>query len=358
MQELNADQIFFARIDDRSFRTAKYVDWVRHGFRGTALDWIVMSAKSAKLSEIAARALRENSIAVMNVNHVFTFEFALRLLRQLTSSSGQQVPVILDTHDVQAHLLEERREVNPWTHRVDKVERLLMSELSLLKKAGVLVHCSVDDFNFFKRLLPLKSHVLALPTINESFVESVHSGGCCSNDAIDLLFVGQYNDPNCAAMKWLFGEVWPLIADRKYRIKIVGRVDMLVRKNLPEIYERFRSNFVGPVEELAPYYRATRCVFAPMISGTGVSIKTIEALALGKPFVGTSRAYRGMPTERLAQAGLQAFDTPQDFADALARALSDEKTFAAASRTAYTTIFSREAAFASRDAALRNLCLA
>jgi hypothetical protein len=41
--------------------------------------------------------------------------------------------------------------------------------------------------------------------------------------------------------------------------------------------------------------RAARCVSATMVSGTGISIKTIEALALGKPFVGTSKAYRGMP---------------------------------------------------------------
>ena len=72
-----------------------------------------------------------------------------------------------------------------------------------------------------------------------------------------------------------------------------------------------------------------------MVSGTGVSIKTIEALALGKPFVGTSKAFRGMPMDRIEKAGLRAHDTPREFADAIVDALSREKLASAASRVAY-----------------------
>jgi glycosyltransferase involved in cell wall biosynthesis len=154
-------------------------------------------------------------------------------------------------------------------------------------------------------------------------------------------------------MKWFFEDVWPIIADRGYRVKIVGQVSMLVRKNLPEIYEAFESLFVGQLADLAPTYRAARCVFAPMVSGTGISIKTIEALALGKPFVGTSMAYRGMPMERIAKFGLQAQDTPQAFADAIVKALSNERTAASASRAAYEDLFSPKASFSSRDEILR-----
>jgi glycosyltransferase involved in cell wall biosynthesis len=154
-------------------------------------------------------------------------------------------------------------------------------------------------------------------------------------------------------MKWFFEEVWPLISDRGYSIKIVGQIDQFVREYLPEIYRKYRLYFVGPVPELASTYRTARCVLAPMVSGTGISIKTVEALALGKPFVGTSKAYRGMPMDLIAQAGLQPHDSPQDFANAIVRALSQEQLAAEASRRAYMKVFSKEAAFASRDQALR-----
>src|SRR5208282_1630992 len=114
----------------------------------------------------------------------------------------------------------------------------------------------------------------------------------------------------------------------------------------------FRSCFVGQVADLAPYYRAARCVIAPMVSGSGISIKTIEALALGKPFVGSSKAYRGIPMEKIEAAGLRAYDDPQDFAAALEHALANEAEAGAKSLHAYDQLFSKQAAFASRDAAL------
>jgi len=351
IKELGADRTFFAAINQRRFSREKYLTWMRHAFRGTALDWIVFTGGSADLTDEAVRALHDAQVALVHVNHIFTLGFAQRLLRRVVRS-GLRVPVILETHDVQAHLLTERGDINPWTHRLDATRRLLQSELTCVNKAKVLVHCSVDDFEFFRQQLPDKPHVLSLPTIDESFI-SIVKAARPSNEPIDLLFVGQSTDPNRAAMKWFFEQVWPLIANRGYRIKIVGQVDMKVREELPEIHREFGSHFVGPVAELAPFYRAARCVFAPMVSGTGISIKTIEALALGKPFVGTSKAFRGMPMDEIVQVGLEPHDSPQAFAEAIARSLSNERAAAQASCAAYVKLFSKPAAFCSRDEALR-----
>ena len=352
IQELGADNAFLAPVNDRSFKIGKYVGWLEHAFRGTALDWIVFTGESGRLSEDAVRAIRELPIALIHVNHVYTLGFAERLLRKVIRPD-HPVPMILETHDVLANSLHERREINPWTHQYDTVEELLRSELSYLSKSKVLVHCSVDDFNFFKLRLPDKRHILVMPTIDEAFISEADAGHQSSSDSVDLLFVGFSTDPNRAAMKWFFEEVWPLISDRGYSIKIVGQIDLFVREFLPEIYQAYRSYFVGPIAELSSAYRAARCVLAPMVSGTGISIKTVEALALGKPFVGTSKAYRGMPMDLILQAGLQAHDSPQDFANAIVRALSQERLAAAASRRAYIKVFSKEAAFASRDEALK-----
>jgi glycosyltransferase involved in cell wall biosynthesis len=352
MEELGADRTFFASIDTRRFRSTKYTTWLKHACRGTALDWIVFAANSAQLPDDAIRFIHELPVTLIHVNHVFTLAFARRLLRQAVRSTSP-VPMILETHDVQAHSLYEKGEINPWTHHLDTLDRLVHSEISYLAKMNVFVHCSVDDFNFFQQRLPGKKHILAMPTMDETLVATVAAACHSSIDSVDLLFVGQSTDPNRAAIQWFFEQVWPIIADRGYSIKIVGQIDMQIRKDLPELYQAFRSCFVGPVAELASFYRAARCVIAPMVSGTGISIKTIEALALGKPFVGTSKAYRGMPMERITEAGLQAHDTPQDFAEAIVRALSEQQLAGEASRGAYNSLFSKRAAFGSREEALR-----
>jgi glycosyltransferase involved in cell wall biosynthesis len=90
-----------------------------------------------------------------------------------------------------------------------------------------------------------------------------------------------------------------------------------------------------------------------MVSGSGISIKTIEALALGKPFVGTAKAFRGIPMEKIENEGLSAHDDPQGFADALAQALANEAEAGAQSRLAYEHLFSKQASFASRDEAYK-----
>lgn len=348
IQELGADLTFFAPIDARVFRIAKYTAWVGHRFRGTALDWIVATGKSAQLPADALRLIRKCSVALVHVNHVFTLGFAQSLLRQLATGPDRP-PLLLETHDVQSQLLLDRGEINPWTHRYDTLERLLQSEIAHLKKVNLLVHCSTDDRNLFEKLLPRQKHVLVLPTIDESFVSSVNTARSAESDSTDLLFVGQNTDFNCAAIKWFLEEVWPFIAHLRYRVRIVGAVDTRVREVWPALHQEFRSMFAGPVPELGPTYHGARCVFAPMVSGTGISIKTIEALALAKPFVGTSKAFRGMPMEVIEEAGLHAHDTPQEFADAISRTLADQQLAGSRSSAAFTRLFSNQASFTARD---------
>jgi glycosyltransferase involved in cell wall biosynthesis len=347
---LGADRTFIADLETRRYEAAKYLTSIRHGFRGTALDWMIGMGRSSRLSDEALRLFRGTPIALLHVNHVYTMGFALGLRKKLKEWKDR-LPIILDTHDVQAHLVAERGDVNPWTKKKDSTERLAKAEMKMLENADVLMHLSVDDIRFFQQRLPNKPHVLSMPTIDEGFVSQV-----CETppqaEAIDLLFVGQSHAPNLAAMKWFFAEVWPRVAHKNYRLKVVGAVELFVRESLPEVYEKFRSCFVGQTSELAPYYRAARCVIAPMVSGSGISIKTIEALALGKPFVGTSKAYRGMDLAQIEAAGLRAYDNPQEFADALAWALANEAEAGAQARAAYERMFSTRAAFASRDMAL------
>ena len=350
MAELGADRIFGAVLEPKRYNAAKYRASLRHVFRGTALDWQVAAGKSARLSDKDAHFLSQLSPCLMHVNHVYTLGFALDLRRRLWGK-GASLPIVLETHDVQSHLLQDRGDRNPWTGRPDRFERLIKSETALLQKADVLTHLSVDDFELFRELMPSKPHFLALPTIDENFSSTLNAAAPA--ERIDLLFVGQWHHANLAAIRWFFDQVWPLIVDRKYCLKIVGPIGAMVQHELPQMYEAFRSCFLGEVPDLIPYYRAARCVIAPMVMGSGISIKTVEALALGKPFIGTPKAFRGMPMDRLNAVGIQAYEKPETFADAIVHALCNESETQALSRAAYASIFSVQASFASRDEALR-----
>ena len=353
IDELGADRACTALLEQKSYNIAKFKASVRYGFRGTVLDWQVEIGKASRLPDEDIDFLGGLRAVLLHVNHVYTLGFALDLRKQVLSG-GSRLPIILETHDVQSHALQERGDLNPWTRRLDPLERLIESETALLEKANVLVHLSVDDFKFFLARLPSKLHSLTFPTIDENFGSGLDAMVPAA-EIIDVLFVGAWHIANFTAVKWFFDHVWPLIADRRYILKIVGPIGSLVQWKSPQLYETFRSCFVGEVADLVSFYRAARCVIAPMVSGSGISVKTIEALAQGKPFVGTSMAYRGMPMDDIQDAGLCAYDEPRAFAEAIVHTLANRDKAAAASRVAYYRVFSKEASFASRDAVLRNV---
>lgn len=51
---------------------------------------------------------------------------------------------------------------------------------------------------------------------------------------------------------------------------------------------------LGMVDNLADFYDNVECVLNPMLGGTGLKIKTIEALAFGKSIIGTCDAFEGI----------------------------------------------------------------
>lgn len=352
-QELGASKLFIAPLDQRRYAFAKCATSIRHGFRGTAIDWEYAMARSARIREDLLGFLKSANVSLFHVNYIQTLGFALRLRQKLVGRSST-VPIVLETHDIQAKLLTERQEQNPWTRKPDLLPRLLRSELALLKRPDALIHLSVAEANFFEGKLPDRRHFLALPAIDSERASSLQAAGSFV-PPIDMLFIGQNHFPNLEAVQWFLEKVWPLLVKNRYNLKVVGPVDVLVRERLPHLFEAFQSCFAGAVDELAPYYNSARCVIAPMVSGSGTSIKTIEALALGKPFVGTSKAFRGMPIEKIRAAGLQAYDDPKDFAVAVVGAIADQRKSSAVSRSVYEKVFSMQSNFAARDQALQSL---
>ena len=76
------------------------------------------------------------------------------------------------------------------------------------------------------------------------------------------------------------------------------------------------------VPDPADFYQSVDCVLNPMVPGTGLKIKTVEALAHGMPVLGTRHAFSGLPAEH---PGHCAADVPAMVA--LMREWRDEAAF-------------------------------
>lgn len=63
-----------------------------------------------------------------------------------------------------------------------------------------------------------------------------------------------------------------------------------------------RPRLLARVPEAAAFYARVDCVLNPMAGGTGLKIKTVEALAFGNPVLGTRDAFAGLATEHPGHA--------------------------------------------------------
>ncbi|TCR70039.1 glycosyl transferase family 1 [Bosea sp. BK604] len=111
-----------------------------------------------------------------------------------------------------------------------------------------------------------------------------------TSSEIDLLFVGSAHPPNCAGIAAFVRDCFiPYLSARGVRLVIAGAAGPAA--GLPAAPGLHVLGYVG---DLRPLYAAAKLVIVPLLSGTGVSIKTLEAVALGKPVLTTPVGIRGL----------------------------------------------------------------
>ena len=137
-----------------------------------------------------------------------------------------------------------------------------------------------------------------------------------------LLVVGGLNNNNVHGVEAFLRESWNLIcsANADVLLRVVGSVCKKVNKNL--VSERVE--FVGIVDDLRAEYENADIVINPVVAGTGLKIKTIEAMCYGKPLVSTPNGVEGIPVENPKRAPFEVADTYEAFVDIVVELLTDD----------------------------------
>lgn len=75
-----------------------------------------------------------------------------------------------------------------------------------------------------------------------------------------------------------------------------------ILRRLDPLALRSRPALLDPLPEVGRFYDAAGCVLAPTAGGTGLKVKTVEALMSGRPVLGTRHAFAGLGAEHPAHA--------------------------------------------------------
>ncbi len=144
-----------------------------------------------------------------------------------------------------------------------------------------------------------------------------------------VVFTGAMDfPPNAEAACFIVNRVWPIVlramgTSRPPRLAIVGARPSANVRRLAEVPG---VSVTGAVESLRPWLERARAAAAPMVSGSGIKNKVLEACAAGCPVVATARGAEGLPTG--PESGILVADRPADFARHVA-GLLDNAAFAA-----------------------------
>ncbi len=135
-----------------------------------------------------------------------------------------------------------------------------------------------------------------------------------------LLFSGNMDyPPNIHAALWLYQKVFPTVAKEfpEIRLCLAGRNPT---KKFDFLRRDHRIIITGFVKDIRPWFdKASLCV-CPMISGTGIKNKILEAMAMEKTIVATSLSLDGIPGP--VDFVLNA-DTPEQFSKLIIKALKN-----------------------------------
>lgn len=210
-----------------------------------------------------------------------------------TIRKHSRAKVILRSHNVE-HLIWERitqKTKNPVKKAYLKylTTKLRNYELKHLNSYDGIVTISAFDANYFKQngcKIPLAPVPFGVET-------SEYLSSDSSFEFPSLFHLGSMNwMPNEEGIRWFIENAWPLIHGRFPHLKLylAGRMmpDWLTQLKLSNV------EIVGEVDDAVKFIHSKAIMVVPLFSGSGIRIKIIEGMALGKAIISTKIGAEGI----------------------------------------------------------------
>lgn len=226
--------------------------------------------------------------------------------RALLAFDGK-VRKLLDTHD--AFSLRTRRFRSGGISEYTWFPLSCRQERKGLKRADAVIAIQSEEADYFRGL--------GSPPVFEvgHIVEILEYAGEPPDHVIS--FVGSNNRLNVEGCQWFADRVFPLLASAlpSVRWDVVGLIGSAM-SHLPS-----GAKAVGTVESLTEVYRRSSVIINPVQNGSGLAIKTIEALGACRPVVCSQVGARGL--DNAIGNGLVVANSPEEMAGEILRLLRD-----------------------------------
>jgi len=228
--------------------------------------------------------------------------------------------VSLRAHNLE-YLIWERladSERNPLKSKYLEIltKRLLNFEAKAIKKVDFLIAITEADAELFQTMDTDASIFVSPAGLDlEDYVTDKSK-----KEWPGIFHLGALNwMPNVQGIEWFLKEIWPKLHTvfPKLKFYIAGR-------NMPEWLkklDRVGVVPVGEVENAVDFMNSKSIMVVPLLSGSGMRIKIIEGMALGKTIISTTIGAEGIDYED--ETNILIADEPEEFVNAIKKCINN-----------------------------------
>ena len=267
---------------------------------------------SKEFARRLAQVLEEEQFDVVHVESIFMTPY-VPIVREHSSAK-----VVLRAHNVE-HTIWSRvaqSERNP-------LKRWYLKHLSLTLGAYEREHlndydgvvCITENDERQMRAMGCRKPMLSMP-----FGVMPETVAGVEEEPDSLFHIGSMDwMPNLEGVKWFLKQVWPKVHERMPQLTLY-----LAGRKMPEELMRLETEGVrvlGEVPDAAYFIASKQINVVPLLSGSGIRVKIIEAMSVGKAVVTTTVGAEGIGCKDGKDVLIA--DTPEQFVEQLQRCVDN-----------------------------------
>lgn len=271
-------------------------------------EWIVRSnahpAGSGSLLPYAVREFADSDLEWAIHRNLYLHRIDLLQVEYTAMSQYlgrfQRIATALFEHDVYfqsiARSLGHRRGAVEELKARFEYLRALRYELRMLPQCDQVQVCTPANRDYLLSFLPRLQPRLRTG-VRAGIDTSRYTYQPCGREPLTLLFVGSFrHDPNRVGVDWFVRSVLPLVLQRQpgARLVVAGS-----DPPPPHVYSAYSGSIemLGYVEDVRTPLSRYALFVCPVLAGSGVRVKLLEAFAAGIPAVSTSLGAEGLASQ-------------------------------------------------------------
>jgi glycosyltransferase involved in cell wall biosynthesis len=203
-------------------------------------------------------------------------------LSKLATAFPESVRTIIDTHDLMGdrHKIYQNSAMQPVWFATKPEE-----EIRALNRADAVIAIQEEEAAYLRQRV--SSEVFCV-----GYIGSLDSAPLPDPGGTRILFVGSANPINVQGLEWFLQSAYPEIRARVPSCELAIAGAASEGRAWPDAVLA-----LGQIESLTPVYAQAAIVINPVTFGTGLPVKTIEALSYGRPLVATAAGVRGLGSQ-------------------------------------------------------------